>query len=89
MMSALTPRQRMWRVARMTALFSVSDLAALGTVPVRAAQNFVKCLSRRGYVRIDGREKHARRGRPVAKLRLLKNPGPDLPTELRGLSNDQ
>lgn len=82
----LTPRQRMWRAARMLPAWSVSDLASLATVPVRDAQNFVKCLSRRDYIRLEGREKSAHRGRPVAKFRLLNNSGPELPSELRGIS---
>jgi predicted ArsR family transcriptional regulator len=80
----LNPRERMWRVARCMLAFSVADLATIGSAKESQAMSFAKCLSRRGYVVTERFEKQPHRGRPQAKFRLVKNPGPILPADLRG-----
>ena len=77
------PRERMWRVARFLPIFSIEDLSSIGTTTRPEAQAFVKCLERRRYVRNEGVEYRARRGRPLAKFRLIVNPGPALPENLQ------
>jgi|GEM_PF-3101269 len=84
---ALSPRERMWRAGRCLQVFGVEDLFTVGTTTRAEALAFVKCLTRRGYIKLEGREVRARRGRPLAKFRLIQNPGPQLPAELRSLAD--
>lgn len=78
------PRTRMWRVARTMQHFTIEDLHIVGETTRAEASAFLKCILRRGFAQQEGTEARPRRGRPLAKFRLINNPGPKLPLELRG-----
>lgn len=68
-----TIRDRIWQAIRMKRRFSPPELASTSGVPEGSVRNYVKLLTRTGYLRVTGRD-------GIAQVYLLiKDPGPQRP----------
>lgn len=78
--------QHLWTAARMLPDWTVDELAAhaiagpVDAIPEAEVRNFVNILARAGYIKVL---RKARPGGSAARYRLIRNTGPQPPTERR------
>lgn len=80
--NTLPPTERMWRVVRKLPGYTVPEVMQLAGTARQETITFCTALVRAGIAQREGVTRTAVRGR-MPHYRLVKDPGPELPQEVR------